>query len=109
MSSGVSQTPSGELGTRRVRKQSPVDLASVEYIVSKASIAEAWKKVRANKGAPGVDKITVEKFPKWGRPKWKTFKGKRSQGELGGMPNPFQVRAFTFKAASQCIHKHIKS
>ncbi len=80
MSSGYSQTPSGELGIRRVTKPSPVDLASVEYIVSNASIAEAWAKVRSNKGAPGVDNISIEKFPKWGRPKWKTFKKQLLEG-----------------------------
>ena len=80
MSSGCSQTPSGELGTRRVTKPSPVDLASVEYIVSNASIAEAWAKVRSNKGAPGVDNISIERFPKWGRPKWKTFKKQLLEG-----------------------------
>ena len=74
MSSSNSLTPSGELGARRVTESSPVDLASVEYIVSNASIAEAWKKVRSNKGAPGVDGISIEKFPKWVRPQWKDIK-----------------------------------
>ena len=37
--------PSGELGAWRVMESSPVDLASVEYLVSNASIADAWKKV----------------------------------------------------------------
>ena len=46
----------------------------MEYIVSNTSIAEAWAKVRSNDGAPGVDNISIKKFPKWGRPKWKTFK-----------------------------------
>ena len=46
----------------------------MEYIVSNASIAEAWKKVRSNKGAPGVDGISIERFPKWGRPQWKAIK-----------------------------------
>ena len=64
----------------------PVDLASVEYIVSKASIAEAWKKVRSNKGAPGVDNISIAQFPKWGRPKWKTFKKQLLEGAY--QPSP---------------------
>lgn len=86
MSSGVSSTPTGDLGARRVAKPSPVDLASVEYIVSNASIAEAWKKVRSNKGAPGVDNISIGKFPTWGRPKWKTFKKQLLEGAY--QPSP---------------------
>jgi RNA-directed DNA polymerase len=80
MSFDNSQTPSGELGVRRVMKPPPVDLASVEYIVSNTSIAEAWKKVKSNKGAPGVDNISIEKFPKWGRPKWKAYKKQLLEG-----------------------------
>jgi len=74
VSSDCSQAPSGELAIRRVAEFSPVDFASVEYIVSKTSIANAWKKVRANKGAPSVDDISIEKFPKLTRPKWNLFK-----------------------------------
>ena len=80
MSSGYSLTPTGELGARRVVRPPPVDLASVEYIVSKTSIAEAWKKVRSNKGAPGVDQISIKKFPKWGRPRWNQFKKQLLEG-----------------------------
>jgi RNA-directed DNA polymerase len=53
---------------------SPINLASVEYILSNRCIAEAWKKVRSNKGAPGVDHISIKRFPKWGRPKWTLIK-----------------------------------
>jgi RNA-directed DNA polymerase len=74
MSFGLSQTPTGELAARRVMNSSSIDLASVEYIVSNTGIAEAWKKVRSNKGAPGVDKISIGQFPKWIRPKWKLIK-----------------------------------
>jgi RNA-directed DNA polymerase len=46
----------------------------VEYIASNASITEAWEKVRSNKGAPGADGISIEKFPKWVRPQWNQIK-----------------------------------
>ena len=32
------------------------------YEISKQAVWEAYKKVKANKGAAGVDKITIEKF-----------------------------------------------
>ena len=86
MSSGNPLTPSGDLGAGRVAEPSPIDLASVEYIVSNASIAEAWKKVRSNKGAPGVDGIRIEAFPKWGRPKWKLIKKQLLEGAYQPQP-----------------------
>ncbi len=86
MSSDNPQTPPGELGIRRVVNPPPIDLASVEYIVSNASIAEAWAKVRSNKGAPGVDRISIEKFPKWGRPKWEIFKKQLLEGTYSPLP-----------------------
>ncbi len=64
----------------------PVDFASVEYIVSSTSIAEAWKKVRSNKGAPGVDGISIEKFPKWVRPQCNDIKQQRLEGTY--VPSP---------------------
>jgi RNA-directed DNA polymerase len=67
-------------------KPSSVDFASVEYIVSKQCIAEAWKKVRSNKGAPGVDQISIEQFPKWGRPKWNDIKRQLLAGRYKPTP-----------------------
>jgi len=67
-------------------KSSPVDFASVEYIASNASIADAWKKVRSNKGAPGVDRISIEKFPKWIRPQWYEIKRQLWEGRYNPSP-----------------------
>lgn len=86
MSLSNSLTPTGDVGAWRVMESSPADFASVEYIVSKASIAEAWKKVRSNKGAPGVDGIRIEHFPKWGRPQWNDIKKRLLEGTYVSSP-----------------------
>ena len=86
MSSEHSLTPSGGLDGRRVTEPPSVDFASVEYIVSNQCIAEAWKKVRSNKGAPGVDHVSVEQFPKWGRPKWNDIKQQILDGSYKPTP-----------------------
>jgi len=80
VSSCNSFTPTGDLGAWRVTGPSPIDLASVEHVVSTASIAEPWKRVRANTGAPGVERISIECFPKWGRPRWKQTKRQLLEG-----------------------------
>jgi retron-type reverse transcriptase len=86
VSSSNSQTPSGELGARRVTESPPVDFASVEYIASNASITEAWEKVRSNKEAPGADGISIEKFPKWVRPQWNQIKKQLLDGTYKPSP-----------------------
>jgi len=86
VSSDRPSAPTGDLDARRVTESSPIDFASVEYIVSNASIAEAWKKVRANKGAPGVDRISIAQFPTWARPQWKDLKKRLVQGQYRPTP-----------------------
>ncbi len=86
MSFGNLQTPMGELNARRVMNPSAIDLASVEYIVSNACIRDAWKKVKSNKGKPGVDKISIEQFPNWVQPKWKLIKKQVETGSYQPTP-----------------------
>lgn len=86
MRSGNPQTPSGELGAGRDMGTSSVDFASVETIASNGCIADAWKKVRANKGAPGVDGIRIDAFPKRFRPQWKTIHAQLLEGTYRPQP-----------------------
>lgn len=86
VSSGDTSTPTGDLGAGRVTETSPIDFASVEYIASNACIAEAWKKVRSNKGAAGVDHVSIEAFPKRFRPQWKLIKQQLLEGTYQPQP-----------------------
>lgn len=54
MSSDYWEPPIRRTNSGRVIDPSSVDFASMEYIVSNECIAEAWKKVRSNKGAPSI-------------------------------------------------------
>ncbi|MDQ8188460.1 reverse transcriptase domain-containing protein [Pelagicoccus sp. SDUM812002] len=39
----------------------------LEQVLSESNLNAAWKRVRSNKGAPGVDGMSVEEFPAFAR------------------------------------------
>ena len=36
-----------------------------EQVLQRENLQAAWKQVRANKGAAGIDGMTIEEFPTW--------------------------------------------
>jgi RNA-directed DNA polymerase len=39
----------------------------LERVLNKNNLSAAWKRVRANKGAAGVNGMTIEVFPAWAK------------------------------------------
>jgi RNA-directed DNA polymerase len=60
----------------------------MERILSPENLRQAWKRVKANKGAPGVDGMTVEAFPEFCREHWPRI----CQAIETGTYNPGPVR-----------------
>lgn len=42
-----------------------------ECILQRDNILKAWQRVRANKGAAGIDGMTIDEFPAWAKQHWK--------------------------------------
>ena len=55
--------PTGGVPMERVIDQPTPEQHLLERILSSENMEQAWKRVKANKGAPGIDGITIEQFP----------------------------------------------
>ncbi|KAB2961740.1 MAG: group II intron reverse transcriptase/maturase [Candidatus Methylomirabilis oxygeniifera] len=42
----------------------------MERVLDRANLQRAWKQVQANRGAPGIDGMTVDEFPTFARAHW---------------------------------------
>ncbi len=65
MSSETTMNPSGGAGSRHVMERLSLDSVTVAQVLNKENLQKAWKQVKANKGAPGVDTMTIEEFPEY--------------------------------------------
>ena len=60
----------------------------MERVLDRANLQRAWKQVKANGGAPGIDGMTVEEFPAFARAHWPDIR----QALLDGSYQPSPVR-----------------
>jgi RNA-directed DNA polymerase len=60
----------------------------LERIVSRENMQRAWKRVKGNKGAPGIDTMSIEDFPEFARKNWDTIR----EALLAGTYQPLPVR-----------------
>jgi len=88
MSSDTTLNPNGGVVTRRVMEDRSLNPVTMEDVVQKDNILRAWKQVRANKGAPGIDGITIEEFTEYAHDNWKGIK----QALLDGTYKPQPVK-----------------
>jgi RNA-directed DNA polymerase len=80
--------PNGGVVYGRVVEEQFSDDQLLERIVSTENIKLSWKQVRANKGAPGIDGITVEDFPLTFRECWPEIRSAILEGTY--IPSPVQ-------------------
>jgi RNA-directed DNA polymerase len=71
---------------RRDTQDRPLDPVTLEYVVRRDNMLSAWNQVRANKGAPGVDGMTIEEFPEYVRENWKGIKQSLLEGTYCPQP-----------------------
>ena len=88
MSDLNTRMPTGDDVTQRNDPKPTFSDDLFEQALSQINLHQAWKQVRANKGAPGVDGITIDEFPEWAKSNWKQV----LQELKDGVYKPFPVR-----------------
>jgi len=66
-------SPLGEEGSRRevvLPGSGYEEEHLLEAILDAANVSRAWKRVQSNRGAPGIDGITIDEFPERFRAEW---------------------------------------
>ena len=86
MSSDATMSPSGGAGSRHVMERRSLNLITVAQVLEKENLQKAWKQVKANKGAPGIDNRSIEEFPEYARKHWEEIKTALLEGTY--QPSP---------------------
>ena len=80
--------PTGGAAYARGTGQPDPNASLLEEVLSFANLTSAWKQVRSNKGAPGIDGVTVDEFPDRTREHWQEI----LQSLLDGTYHPNPVK-----------------
>ena len=86
MSSETTMNPSGGADSRHVTERCSLDSVTVAQVLEKENLQRAWKQVKANKGAPGVDSVSVEEFPEYVFKHWEGIKAALLEGTYTPSP-----------------------
>jgi RNA-directed DNA polymerase len=66
--------PSGGVRCRRGLTKPALHDNLMVRVVARENMQRAWKRVQANRGAPGMDGMTVEEFPAFARVHWSAIR-----------------------------------
>jgi len=81
------RTPSGDDVTQRSDLKPAFSDNLFERVLQRDNILKAWQRVRANKGAAGIDGMTIDEFPAWAKAgHWKTVMTELRAGQYRPSP-----------------------
>jgi len=78
--------PTGGAEDRRRVMQPALHDVLMEGIVAADNMRRAWRQVRRNRGAPGMDGMGIEDFPAYARGHWPTIRQALLDGTYGPQP-----------------------
>lgn len=86
MSSERAMSPTGGADSRHVMERHSLNSVTVAQVLERDNLQKAWKQVRANKGAPGIDNVSVEEFPEYALTHWEEIKAALLEGTYTPSP-----------------------
>jgi len=86
MSSHDTKKPTGRVPVRRVIEPPDPNDHLLERVLSRPNMQTAWKRVKANKGACGVDDMAIDQFPAFARESWPKIRDAVSAGNYQPKP-----------------------
>jgi len=86
MSSHDMKNPTGGVNMRHVIESPAPNGNLLERVFSRENLRSAWKQVKANKGAPGVDGISIREFPAFIRDRWEDTRESLMEGTYDPLP-----------------------
>ncbi len=86
MSSEATMNPPGGVDSRHVMERHSLDSVTVAQVLERENLQKAWKQVKANKGAPGVDHMTIEEFPEYAFRHWEEITTALLEGTYQPLP-----------------------
>ena len=86
MSSHNTKNSTEGVNMRRVIESPDPNDCLLERILSRENMQKAWKQVKANKGASGIDNMSIEGFPDFARENWDDIRKSLSDGSYQPLP-----------------------
>ena len=79
-------SPTGGAGDRRGATQPALHEDLMEAVLSPANMKRAWRRVKSNRGAPGIDGLRIEDFPVYAREHWPAIRQALSEARYQPQP-----------------------
>lgn len=86
MNSDNTKNLTGGVSAGRVATKPNPNHNLLQSILEPANLQTAWKRVKENKGSPGIDNVTIEEFPAYARDHWQEIRTALLQGDY--IPSP---------------------
>jgi RNA-directed DNA polymerase len=84
--STTTTNPTGGAEDRRRAMQPALHDHLMEAVLSPANLHQAWRRVKSNRGAPGIDGLCIEDFPAYAREHWPAIRQSLNDGSYQPQP-----------------------